>query len=87
MPPVIDKEKCIACNTCAQICGMDVFGPVVQGKIPDPIYWRDCWHCRACVIDCPTGAIELRYPLPMMMAAKRCDHNTWDDREVTSWNL
>jgi len=67
MPPVIDKEKCVACNNCVQICSMDVFGPVKVGVIPEPIYWKECWHCRACAIDCPTEAITMRYPLPMMM--------------------
>lgn len=67
MPPVIDKEKCIGCGTCANICGMDCFGPAEPGKVPEVRYWEDCWHCRACVMDCPVSAIDLRYPLPMMM--------------------
>ena len=32
MPPVIDKEKCIGCTTCAQICPLDVYGPVVKSR-------------------------------------------------------
>lgn len=48
---------------------MDVFGPVAVGKIPEPIYGEECWHCRACVIDCPVGAVSMRYPLPLMMLA------------------
>ena len=67
MPPVIDEEKCIKCGTCARICGMDVFGPTKPKTVPQPVYWRECWHCRACVMDCPVQAITLRYPLPMMM--------------------
>lgn len=67
MPPMINEEKCIACNTCAQICGMDVFGPVVVKRKPTVRYPEECWHCRACVMDCPVGAIEMRYPLPMML--------------------
>lgn len=67
MPPVVDKNKCIKCNTCASICSMNVFGPVEIGKIPEPIYEKECWHCRACVMDCPVGAIKMRYPLPMML--------------------
>lgn len=67
MPPVINKDKCIKCNICSSICSMNVFGPVESGKVPEPIYEIECWHCRACVMDCPTGAIEMRYPLPMML--------------------
>ena len=51
MPPKIKREVCIACGTCATICCMNV-------RYPD-----ECWHCRACVMDCPTHAIEMRYPL------------------------
>ncbi|MCI8538402.1 MAG: ferredoxin family protein [Oscillospiraceae bacterium] len=70
MPPVIDQKKCTACNTCAQICCMNVFGPVTSREIPQVRYPEECWHCRACVMDCPVQAIELRYPLPMMMLAR-----------------
>ena len=30
-------------------------------------YPYECWHCRACVKDCPKGAITMRYPLSHMM--------------------
>lgn len=63
MPPVINVETCIACGKCADICCMDVFGPTPQGEIPTVIYPEECWHCRACAMDCPTGSIQLRYPL------------------------
>lgn len=63
MPPVIDRSKCIACNKCALVCCMDVFGPVTPKQIPQVRYPEECWHCRACAMDCPVGAISLRYPL------------------------
>lgn len=67
MPPVIDPERCIGCIKCAQICCMDVFGPAEPQKVPQIRYPEECWHCRACVMDCPSKAITLRYPLPMML--------------------
>lgn len=67
MPPVIQEEKCIGCTKCAQICCMDVFGPAEPQTIPTIRYPEECWHCRACVMDCPAGAIDLRYPLPYML--------------------
>lgn len=67
MPPVIDKTKCISCTTCAQICPLDVYGPVVKGQIPEVLYPNECWHCRACEFDCSVGAISMHYPLPMML--------------------
>ncbi len=70
MPPIIDKEKCINCGTCAQICPLDVIRFVVnaEGKKNVTVkYPYECWHCRACVKDCPQGAITMRYPLSHMM--------------------
>ena len=67
MPPLIDAKKCVACGTCASICAMDVFGPTPPGTVPQIAFPEECWHCRACVLDCPAQAIELRYPLPLML--------------------
>lgn len=70
MPPIIDKEKCIECGTCAQICPLDVIRFVKNEdgkKIVAVKYPYECWHCRACVKDCPKGAISMRYPLSHMM--------------------
>ena len=70
MPPIIDKEKCIECGTCAQICPLDVirFAKNEEGKKVVVVkYPYECCHCRACVKDCPKGAISMRYPLSHMM--------------------
>lgn len=67
MPPVIDKEKCVRCGLCAQICPLDV---LFQDRSTREILVRypdECWHCRACAIDCPKQAIHLRYPLTHFM--------------------
>ena len=80
MPPVIDRNLCIACNKCATICCMDVFGPPVPKAIPTVRYPEECWHCRACAMDCPTGAISLRYPLTHTLLFK--DAPTSLEKEV-----
>ena len=68
MPPVIDKEKCSACGVCASVCPMDVFFGSKPKEIPVITYPEECWHCSACVVDCPVeGAIKLRMPLPMLL--------------------
>ena len=72
MPPVIDKEKCVECGTCAQICPLDVirYQKDESGKKHIVVkYPYECWHCRACVKDCPKQAITMRYPLSHMMFA------------------
>ncbi len=81
MPPVIDETKCVKCGLCAQICPLDVIKVVKTEDTKEIVvrYPDECWHCRACAIDCPKGAIKLRYPLSHMMlhmdvpGAKRSD--------------
>ncbi|MBI4317784.1 MAG: ferredoxin family protein [Chloroflexi bacterium] len=68
MPPVVSEDGCTACGICVDICSEDVFAELTEGdrvaraKRPD-----ECWHCGACVIDCPTQAIKLYIPLPMRL--------------------
>lgn len=64
MPPIIDTEKCIKCGVCADICTMDVFTQYIKDETPCVQYPDECWHCRACVIDCKAKAITIRIPLP-----------------------
>ncbi len=65
MPPIISEEKCVKCGLCAQICPLDVIK--VEQKRIIVKYPDECWHCRACAIDCPKQAITMRYPLSHMM--------------------
>lgn len=67
MPPVIDKNKCIFCKTCSNICPLDVLKADHSSKEIEVKYPDECWHCRACIIDCPKDAIHMRYPLSHFM--------------------
>lgn len=66
MPPRIDSEKCSKCGLCASICPMNLFAHE-KGNVPQVQYPEECWHCNACVLDCPSGAVELRLPLNYML--------------------
>ena len=70
MPPVIDSEKCKKCGICAAVCPTDVYWGTGPRDVPSPRYPEECWHCNACVHDCPEGAIRLRIPLPMQVVYK-----------------
>lgn len=71
MPPIIEKEKCVKCQRCVEICALDVFGAQEHASITPVVrYPEECWHCRACVVECPSGAVSLRYPLPYQLVAK-----------------
>ena len=67
MPPVINKEKCVGCDTCAQICPVDVIKFNKSLGMPEIRYPEECWHCNSCVLDCRQGAIRLRIPLPAQL--------------------
>lgn len=71
MPPVINKDKCTACGVCVNVCTMDVFFGSERRMVPVVSYPEECWHCTACVLDCPVeGAIRLRIPLPLSICYK-----------------
>ncbi|MFH1032784.1 MAG: ferredoxin family protein [Chloroflexota bacterium] len=71
MPPVINKAKCISCGKCVDVCSEDVFFGSKERQIPVITYPDECWHCSACVQECPVeGAIRTRIPLPMMIVRK-----------------
>jgi adenylylsulfate reductase subunit B len=69
MPPKIDIELCTGCNICVDICPMDV---LKEGeRVPVVAYPDECWHCGACMMDCPKKAVRLALPLPMRPVAIR----------------
>ena len=68
MPPVIDREKCVGCGVCADVCPLQVFSHHPKtDKVPEVKRPYECWHCNACVLDCKAKAIELRLPLTHML--------------------
>jgi adenylylsulfate reductase subunit B len=74
MPPVIDKTKCANCGTCYENCPLDVFHWSKDGRETEVKYPEECWHCNACKLDCPNGAIQLRLPLPAMLLYTASPH-------------
>lgn len=70
MPPIIDKEKCVFCRTCAEICPLNVLKADKELNRITVRYPDECWHCRACVLDCPKSAITMRYPISAFMLHK-----------------
>ena len=63
MPPVIHADLCKKCCRCAEACQSDVFHGSIPGTVPAVTYPDECWHCNACVMECPAGAVELRIPM------------------------
>jgi len=56
--PVINYKKCKTCQTCIDVCPMEVFakeGDKVIVKKP-----KECIGCKACEVQCPEKAIEVK---------------------------
>lgn len=74
MPPIIDKNLCIRCGLCAEICPTNLFRfDKSTGNPPDVAFPEECWHCNSCVLDCPKKAIRLRVPLELMLLHRNVD--------------
>ncbi|NIA02674.1 MAG: FAD-dependent oxidoreductase [Planctomycetia bacterium] len=56
----MDKEKCIDCQRCEQVCDMGI--PVwEQGRESGRITaLEDCMGCARCVVSCPTDALQIK---------------------------
>ena len=68
MPPTFN-DKCISCFNCVEICPGDVLRESETG--PEVAYPDECWHCGACMMDCPTSAVRLSLPPWMKPISKK----------------
>jgi len=66
-PVIRDPNVCIGCNTCVEVCQVDVYIPNPEkGKPPITLHPDECWYCGCCVNECPRlelGAIKFNWPL------------------------
>ncbi len=71
----IDPAACSGCNTCVDVCIMDVLAPNPEkGKPPIVAYPEECWFDGCCVEMCPQtnkGAIRVRTPVSMRVSVLR----------------
>ena len=54
----IDREKCIGCGICRDVCSCDVIR-LDDDKRPYIRYQSECCLCLYCAEDCPVGAIYI----------------------------
>lgn len=54
----LNKDKCIGCGICVQVCPHQVF-VIKEGKA-DILDKDSCMECGACAQNCPTDAVTVR---------------------------
>jgi NADPH-dependent glutamate synthase beta subunit-like oxidoreductase/NAD-dependent dihydropyrimidine dehydrogenase PreA subunit len=62
---VLNTESCKECGYCAEVCGMDVFGPAeyfnTKGYRPEEVKLAErCCGCFKCYFACPDFAIDIK---------------------------
>ena len=78
--PTIDDKKCLettrgaSCGKCAKVCpeGIDIRHPEKSSAA-----LSECLKCRACVENCPGGAITMPF-LPVKKGTKKPDENAFE---------
>lgn len=53
----INKDNCIGCGGCRQVCPGSLLYADEQGK-SEIRYPEDCWGCTSCVKECSVAAIQ-----------------------------
>ncbi|MCL5960468.1 MAG: ferredoxin family protein [Chloroflexi bacterium] len=67
MPPIIDMDRCSGCGTCDLVCPGDLIHMDEVSSFPVVQYPDECWHCGCCRIVCPAEAIEIKFPLEVLV--------------------
>lgn len=93
MTVYIDRERCIGCGACVDICPMEAIH-LVNGIAQ--IDYSLCRECEACIDTCTTGALSTRKPdLPIIKgdqveivktrSNQAISVNTATQRQPSSW--
>lgn len=54
---VLDREKCIGCGLCTEVCPQTVFE--MRHNKAEIVDFNACMECGACVNNCPSDAIAV----------------------------
>lgn len=79
----INKEKCIGCGKCTEICPGTLIALCDKKAVMK--YPRDCWGCVSCVKECPMGAIE--FFLGADIGGNGSTMNVTAEGDILHWNI
>lgn len=55
---VLDRDKCVGCTLCTQVCPHQVFEMDRENKA-GIVDFDGCMECGACVTNCPSQALSV----------------------------
>ena len=79
----INKDKCIGCGRCTEVCPgtlIDLSEQKARMRYP-----KDCWGCVSCVKECPVGAIE--FFLGADIGGNGSIMNVKEEGNILRWNI
>lgn len=53
----LDRDKCVGCTLCTQVCPHQVFD--IKDRKAHIIDFNACMECGACVTNCPADALSV----------------------------
>lgn len=56
MSIAIDRNKCIGCGKCSDVCPGNLIK--LDGRKAYIKYPKDCWGCTSCIKECPVNAVK-----------------------------
>ena len=84
----INKDTCIGCGRCQQVCpGTLIYKD--EAKKAYIAYPSDCWGCVSCVKECPVGAISFFLGEDMggkgatMVVRTEGKFQQWDNKKIS----
>jgi len=80
----IDKDKCIGCGKCTNVCPGNLIFKKDDSKAFIK-YPKECWGCTACVKECPVQAIN--YYLGVDIGGKGTYLNTKKEKKLLHWHI
>lgn len=85
MSVITDKDKCIGCQKCVDICPGNLLVLDPQTKKTFIRHPEDCWDCMACVKICPQQALETKLPYQLANYKASLKPTVYPDKIV--WQL
>jgi NAD-dependent dihydropyrimidine dehydrogenase PreA subunit len=55
--PTVDKDKCVGCGECVDVCPADVYE--IQDEKSVPVNAEECLGCESCIEVCEQDAITV----------------------------